>query len=149
MARITSMPQAKRSKSLPAKSPTKRLSKPKPATSTTRKRVPPQKITAKKVSAKKTAFPSRPSKFPSTMSESQKHRASGRSSHRERVLMRAMLRKSGTIARDAPNDVGDKWLQSHGYLHGKGYQPPTNRVSKLSKAVGFKRRPTPRQLGIT
>lgn len=152
MAVGTTSRQAKPRKSLPTKLTAKSVSKRSPVKSTTRKKVAPQKVTVKKLPTKASfGFPTKPStsKYPSTMSESQKKKESGRSSHRERVLMRAMLRKSGAIPRDAPNEVGDRWLQSHGYLHGKGYDPGAKRVSQLSKALGFKRRPTPKQLGIT
>ena len=105
-------------------------------------------LATKRVSKKTTFPPVRPSKYPSTMSESQKKRAGGKSSHRERVLMRALLRKKGVVDKQAPNEVADKWLQSHGYLHATGYEPPKNRVSALSKSLGYKRRPTVKQLGI-
>lgn len=79
--------------------------------------------------------------FPSAgISQSQKKRLSGKSSHRERVLMRATLRRAavkGTVAMspNAPNSVADKWLEDHGWLNTKGNQAPVNRVNKLARSL--------------
>jgi len=116
---------------------------------TPRKAAVSKRTLATKRVSKKVAFPPvRPSKYPTSMSQSQKKRVGGKESHRERVMMRALLRKKGIVDKQAPNEIADMWLEKHGWLHQKGYQPPKNRVSSLARSLGYKRRPTVKQLGL-
>lgn len=60
-----------------------------------------------------------------------------KSSHKERVAMRDILRESGVVPRNADNETCDIWLYRHGYLYSSNYKPPANRVARLKRNVGL------------
>lgn len=73
--------------------------------------------------------------------QKQHEKETNKSSHHERVQMRAILRKSGRIDPQSDNATADRWLWLHGYLYDPSVDktlPPKDRVKRLARSLGVK-----------